>query len=61
LPTSQQRALLATQFKQTESSGRAASARGGALESAGNSFGRLSSVRLVRIPPHSGRVQSLKH
>jgi pre-60S factor REI1 len=61
LPTSQQRALLATQFKQTESGGRAASARGGALESAGNSFGRLSSVRLVRIPPHSGRVQSLKH
>jgi pre-60S factor REI1 len=61
LPTSQQRALLATQFKQMEMGGKAASARRGALESAGNSFGRLSSVRLVRIPPHSGRVQSLKH
>jgi pre-60S factor REI1 len=61
LPTSQQRALLATQFKQMEMGGKAASARRGALESAGNSFGRLSSVRLVRIPPHSGRVQILKH
>jgi pre-60S factor REI1 len=61
LPTSQQRALLATQFKHMESGGRVASARRGALESAGNSLGRLSSVRLVRIPPHSGRVQSLKH
>ena len=61
LPTSQQRVLLATQFKQMEMGGKAASARRGALESAGNSFGRLSSVRLVRIPPHSGRVQSLKH
>jgi pre-60S factor REI1 len=61
LPTSQQRALLATQFKQAEKDGRAASARRGALESAGNSFGRLSSVRLVRMPPHTGRVQSLKH
>jgi pre-60S factor REI1 len=61
LPTSQQRALLATQHKQMEKGGRAAGAKRGALESAGNSFGRLSSVRLVRMPPHTGRVQSLKH
>jgi pre-60S factor REI1 len=61
LPTSRQRALLATQHKQMEKGGRAAGAKRGALESAGNSFGRLSSVRLVRMPPHTGRVQSLKH
>lgn len=61
LPTSQQRALLATQHKQMEKGGRAAKAKRGALESAGNYFGRLGTVRLVRMPPHTGRVQSLKH
>jgi len=61
LPTSQQRALLATHHKQTEKSGRATNARRGALESAGNYFGRLGTVRLIRQPPHTGRVQSLKH
>jgi len=61
LPTSQQRALLATHHKQMEKGGRATNAKRGALESAGNYFGRLGTVRLIRQPPHTGRVQSLKH
>lgn len=60
LPVSQQRALLATYHKQAEKVRRSEQTQQGNLESAGNSFARLGTTRLVRQPPHTGRVQTLK-
>lgn len=59
LPTSQQRALLATRHKQMEKARRTEQTHRGRLESAGNLFGRLGTVRLVRQPPHFGNVSGL--
>lgn len=59
LPASQQRALLATHHRQIEKANRAEQTQRGHLESAGNKFGRLDTVRLVRLPPHFGHVQGL--
>ena len=61
LPASQQRALLATHHKQMESARRTEQTKRGSLESAGNTFGCLSKTRLIRQPPHTGHVLSLKH
>jgi pre-60S factor REI1 len=60
LPVSQQRALLATHHKQLEKAKRSEHIQRGNLESAGNSFARLGTIRLIRKPPHTGRVQTLK-
>ncbi|KAK5078703.1 hypothetical protein LTR64_002883 [Lithohypha guttulata] len=59
LPASQQRALLATRHKQMEKARRAEQTQRGNLERAGNKFGRLGTVRLVRQPPHFGNVSGL--
>ena len=61
LPTSQQRSLLATHHKQIEKARRTEQTNRGNLESAGNTFGRLDKVRLVRTPPHYGHVSNLKN
>ena len=60
LPVSQQRTLLATHHKQMEEARRSEQTQRGNLESAGNSFARLGTIRLIRKPPHTGRVQTLK-
>lgn len=60
LPSSQQRALLAVHHNQMAKSRKEEQTRRGRLESAANSFGRLGTTRLVRIPPHLGHVQTLK-
>lgn len=60
LPVSQQRTLLAAHHKQMEKARRSEQTRRGHLESAGNSFARLGTIRLIRQPPHTGRVQTLK-
>jgi pre-60S factor REI1 len=60
LLASQQRALLATHHKQLEKAERLEQLQRGNLESAGNSFARLGTIRLIRKPPHTGRVQTLK-
>lgn len=60
LPCSQQRAILATHHKQAEKARRSEQVQRGNLESAGNSFARLGTIRLIRKPPHTGRVQTLK-
>lgn len=59
LPTSQQRALLATRHKQMEKARRTEQTNRGNLESAGNHFSRLGTTRLVRQPPHFGNVSGL--
>lgn len=59
LPSSQQRALLTTQHKQLEKAQRTEHSRRTRLEGAGNMFGRLGTVRLVRQPPHFGNVSGL--
>lgn len=61
LPASQQRALLITHHKQMEKARRAEQARQGHLNTAGNSVNCLSKLRLIRKPPHTGNVASLKH
>lgn len=60
LPVSQQRTMLATHHKQMEKARRSEQTQRGNLESAGNSFARLGTIRLIRKPPHTGRVQTLK-
>ncbi|EHY56478.1 hypothetical protein HRR83_002437 [Exophiala dermatitidis] len=60
LPTSQQKALLATQHKQMEQASRKEQTDRTRLESAANRFGCLGKIRLVRKPPHTGNVHSLK-
>jgi pre-60S factor REI1 len=60
LLASQQRALLATHHKQLGKAKRSEQVQRGNLESAGNSFARLCTIRLIRKPPHTGRVQTLK-
>lgn len=60
LPVSQQRTLLATHHRQMEKARRSEQTQRGNLESAGNSFARLGTIRLIRKPPHTGRVQTLK-
>lgn len=59
LPASQQRAILATHHKQMEKARRTEQTKRGRLESSGNLFGRLGTVRLVRQPPHFGNVSGL--
>ncbi|EXJ56075.1 hypothetical protein A1O7_09006 [Cladophialophora yegresii CBS 114405] len=59
-PTSQQRALLATHHKQMQKATRADQTYQSNLESAGNSFNCLGKIRLVRQPPHTGNIHSLK-
>ena len=59
LPASQQRSWLATQHKQMEHVRRTEQAQRGSLESAGNKFNRLSTIRLIRKPPHTGNIHSL--
>ncbi|KIW64519.1 hypothetical protein PV04_09447 [Phialophora macrospora] len=59
LPTSQQRALLATHHKQMEKARRTELTYQGNLETAGNKFECLGKIRLVRKPPHTGNVYSL--
>ncbi|OQU97708.1 hypothetical protein CLAIMM_03598 [Cladophialophora immunda] len=59
LPTSQQRALLATHHKQMEKARRTEQTSQSNLESAGNKFNCLGKIRLVRKPPHTGNVHSL--
>ena len=60
LPTSQQRALLSAHHKQMIKDRKQDATRRGRLESAANLTGRLDKVRLVRVPPHLGHVQTLK-
>lgn len=60
MPVSQQRALLLTHHKQMEKERRTEQTGRSNLESAGNYFGRLGTIRLIRKPPHTGRVQTLK-
>ncbi|KAL2400419.1 hypothetical protein ABEF95_001192 [Exophiala dermatitidis] len=60
LPTSQQRALLAVQHKQMQKANRKEQTDRTRLESAANRFGCLGKIRLVRKPPHTGNVHSLK-
>jgi len=60
LPISQQRTLLVTHHKQIEKARRSQQTQRGNLETAGNSFARLGTIRLIRKPPHTGRVQTLK-
>ncbi|KAF2725606.1 hypothetical protein K431DRAFT_309225 [Polychaeton citri CBS 116435] len=60
LPSSQQRALLATHHKQMEKAKRIEQTRRSNLESAANSFGCLGKIRLMRKPPHTGNIHSLK-
>ncbi|OCT45347.1 hypothetical protein CLCR_06129 [Cladophialophora carrionii] len=60
LPTSQQRALLATHHKQMQKAKRTEQTYHGNLESAGNSFSCLGKIRLIRKPPHTGNIHSLK-
>jgi pre-60S factor REI1 len=60
LPASQQRALLLTHHKQTEKARRAEQTYQGNLENAGNSFNCLGKIRLIRKPPHTGNIHSLK-
>jgi pre-60S factor REI1 len=60
LPISQQRTILVTYHKQMEKARRSEQTQRGNLESAGNSFARLGTIRLIRKPPHIGRVQTLK-
>jgi len=60
LPVSQQITLLATHHKQLENVRRSEQTQREKLESAGNSFARLGTIRLIRKPPHTGRVQTLK-
>lgn len=59
LPASQQRALLTTRHKQMEQARRTEQTYHSHLESSGNKFGRLSTIRLIRKPPHTGNVHSL--
>lgn len=59
MPAAQQRALLATHHKQLEQGRRAEQTYRGNLDSSGNKFGRLSTIRLVRKPPHTGNIHSL--
>jgi pre-60S factor REI1 len=59
LPASQQRALLATHYKQVEKVRRSEEHKRGRLETEGNLFGRLGTTRLLRLPPHFGHVQGL--
>lgn len=61
LPASQQRALLITHHKQMEKARRTEQAKQGHLGTAGNSVNCLSKLRLIRKPPHTGNVASLKH
>jgi pre-60S factor REI1 len=60
LPDSRQRALLLTHHKQMETARRGEQSKRGRLESGANLSGRLGTVRLVRLPPHLGHVQTLK-
>ncbi|ETI21634.1 hypothetical protein G647_07981 [Cladophialophora carrionii CBS 160.54] len=60
LPTSQQRALLATHHKQMQKAKRTEQTYQRNLESAGNSFSCLGKIRLIRKPPHTGNIHSLK-
>lgn len=60
LPASQQRALLLSQNKQTENARRSERAYQSNLESAGNRFNCLGKIRLIRKPPHTGNIHSLK-
>ncbi|ETN42616.1 uncharacterized protein HMPREF1541_01773 [Cyphellophora europaea CBS 101466] len=59
LPASQKRAILATHHQQMEKARRTEQAQRGNLESAGNHFSRLGTIRLIRKPPHTGNVHSL--
>ncbi len=59
LPASQQRGLLATRHKQMEKARRTEQTQRGNLETAANHSGRLSTIRLIRKPPHTGNVGSL--
>lgn len=60
LPISQQRALLATHFKQMEKANRIEQTQRNNLERAGNKTNCLGKIRLIRKPPHTGNVSSLK-
>ncbi|KIY00431.1 uncharacterized protein Z520_04116 [Fonsecaea multimorphosa CBS 102226] len=60
LPTSQQRALLATRHKQMEKAMRTEQTNQSNLGSAGNKFNCLDKIRLIRKPPHTGNIHSLK-
>lgn len=60
LPTAQQRALLATHHKQMEKARRTEQTNRTNLESASNSFSCLGKIRLIRKPPHTGNIHSLK-
>jgi pre-60S factor REI1 len=60
LPTSQQRAILATHHKQMEKARRTEQTSQGNLETAGNKFNCLDKIRLIRKPPHTGNINSLK-
>lgn len=59
LPSSQQRAILATRHKQMEQARRIEQTYRSHLEGSGNHFGRLDRIRLTRMPPHTGNVHSL--
>lgn len=60
LPTSQQRTLLATHHKQMEKARRTEQTQRSNLENAANTTGCLDKIRLIRKPPHTGNVASLK-
>jgi pre-60S factor REI1 len=59
LPAAEQRALLLAHHKQTGNARRSEQRYKGNLEGAGNKFGCLGKIRLVRTPPHFGNVGSL--
>ncbi|KAH7309737.1 C2H2 type zinc-finger-domain-containing protein [Stachybotrys elegans] len=60
LPVSEQRALVMASLKQMESGRRAENVHQSNLESAANRFGCLRKIRLIRKPPHTGNIHSLK-
>lgn len=60
LPASQQRALLLSHHKQTENARRSEQVYQSNLESASNRFNCLGKIRLIRKPPHTGNIHSLK-
>lgn len=61
LPTSQQRSILLNHHKQLDLARRSTKTQQSRLETAGNHLNRLSTIRLIRKPPHTGNMFSLNH
>lgn len=59
LPSSQQRAILATTHHQMQQARKTEQSQRGRLEGSANHTARLSTIRLIRKPPHTGNIHSL--